>query len=251
MTHPVTDEQIAAYRRDGFVRIPGVIGSNDVTRFAAAALAARDRQTQDGPPDATFTHIMQLWQQDKVLRELTLSPVLAAAATALAGVPLRLYHDHLMIKEPHNGAPTEFHQDQPYWPHLGSRHSLSAWVALVDVPAPRGCMTFIPGSHLMEGRHRQDLRDADNLMRAAPELVWAPRVSVPLRAGDCTFHHSLTAHSASPNLTDDPRIAHVIVYMDVDTRYDPRKRPVGEPLIEHAGVIEGVPFPDDEYPPLP
>lgn len=250
MPHPVTEEQTAAYRRDGFVHIPGIIGKADAARYAKAALEARDRQ-KDLPPDPTFTRVMQLWQQDEILRELTLDPVLAAAATALADVPLRLYHDHLLIKEPHNEAPTEFHQDQPFWPHLNSRHALSAWVALVDVPATRGCMTFIPGSHLMDGRHRQDVRDAENLMRAAPDMVWKPRVTVPLRAGDCTFHHSLTAHSASPNLTDDPRIAHVIVYMDAETRYDPRKRPGGEPLVEPAGVTAGLPFPDDDFPALP
>ncbi|MFE1290887.1 phytanoyl-CoA dioxygenase family protein [Streptomyces sp. NPDC058751] len=250
MPRSVTEEQKAAYRRDGFVHIPGIIGKDDAARYAKAALAARDRQ-KDVPPDPTFTRVMQVWQQDEILRELTLDPVLATAATALAGVPLRLYHDHLLIKEPHNDAPTEFHQDLPFWPHLDSRHSLSAWVALVDVPARRGCMTFIPGSHRTEGLHRQDVRDADNLMRMAPELVWKPRVTVPVRAGDCTFHHSLTAHSASPNLTDDPRIAHVVVYMDAETRYDPRKRPGGEPLAEPADTTTGRPFPDDDFPPLP
>ncbi|MER5931204.1 phytanoyl-CoA dioxygenase family protein [Streptomyces sp. NPDC002054] len=250
MNISVTEEQVAAYRRDGFVRIPDIIDKADAARYAKAALAARDRP-RDAPADPTFTHVMQLWQQDETLRELTLSPVLAAAATALAGLPLRLYHDHLLIKEPHNGAATEFHQDQPYWPHLGSRHSLSAWVALVDVPATRGCMTFIPGSHRYEGLHTQDLRDADNLMQAAPELLWEPRVTVPLKAGDCTFHHSRTAHSAAPNLTDDPRIAHVVVYMDVDTRFDPRPRATGEPLIEDDGTTEGIAFPDADYPRLP
>ncbi len=250
MTRSVTDAQLTAYRRDGFVHIPGIISKADAARYAEAALAARDRQ-DDVPRDPAFTHVMQLWKKDETLRELTLSPVLAAAATALAGLPLRLYHDHLMIKEPHNGAPTEFHQDQPFWPHLGSRHALSAWVALVDVPATRGCMTFIPGSHRLDGRHRQDLRDADNLMRAAPELVWNPRVTVPLRAGDCTFHHCLTAHSATPNLTDVPRVAHVVVYMDAETRYDPRERSVGEPLLEPADTTLGAPFPDDDFPLLP
>lgn len=246
-----SQEQVDRYRCDGFVHIPGVLNDEDVARFAAAARAVQDLQSNSVASDATFTHIMQLWKQDDTLRELTLNSRIASLATALAGVPLRLYHDHLMIKEPHNGAATEFHQDQPYWPHLESRHALSAWVALVDVPVERGCMTFIPGSHELVGRYQQDLRDADNLMSAAPELVWRPRVTVPLRAGDCTFHHSLIAHTAGPNATDEARIAHVIVYMDVQTRFDPRRRPVGVPLDETLPPVPGIPFPDDEYPPLP
>ncbi|MEH1129512.1 phytanoyl-CoA dioxygenase family protein [Micromonospora sp. CPCC 206061] len=42
--------------------------------------------------------------------------------------------------------------------------------------------------------------------RLAPELAWQERVTVPLRAGDCTFHNAYLAHTATPNLTDDPRI---------------------------------------------
>ena len=68
-----------------------------------------------------FNQYVNVWRQNDVLRELTLDPRLAAAATALAGVPLRIWHDQLLIKPPHNGAATEFHQDAPYWPHAGSR----------------------------------------------------------------------------------------------------------------------------------
>lgn len=250
MNSPVTEEQIAAYRRDGFVRIPNIIDKDDAARYAKAALAARDR-LRDRPGDPIFTHVMQLWQHDETLRELTLSPVLAAAATALAGIPLRLYHDHLLIKEPHNGAATEFHQDQPYWPHTNCRHALSAWIALVDVPVTRGCMTFIPGSHHLDGLHHQDLRDTENLMRAAPQLLWEPRVTIPLRAGDCTFHHALTAHTAAPNNTDEPRIAHVIIYMDADTCYAPRDHHGTGPLPEAEGGTAGIPFPDADFPRLP
>lgn len=250
MTHPVTAEQKADYHRNGFVHIPQIIDKADAARYAKAALAARDRVAHL-PADPAFTHVMQLWKQDETLRELTLSPVVAAAATALAGVPLRVYHDHLMIKEPHNGTATEFHQDAPYWPHLGSRHSLSAWIALVDVPVARGCMSFIPGSHLLKEQHPQDVRDAENLMRHFPHLQWAPRVTVPLQAGDCTFHHAHTAHTASPNLTGDPRIAHVTVYMDADTRYDPRPRPTATPLPKPESDTLGVEFPDEDFPRVP
>ena len=48
-----------------------------------------------------------------MLRELTLHHVLAGLADPLAGVPLRLWHDHLLMKLPHNRAATEFHQDRP------------------------------------------------------------------------------------------------------------------------------------------
>ncbi|TDC64410.1 phytanoyl-CoA dioxygenase family protein [Streptomyces hainanensis] len=240
----LTDEQLARYRRDGFVHLPAVLSRRDAARYAKAALAARDR-LDDFHSGAAFTQLLQLWRTDGRLRELTLDPGLAGIATRLAGIPLRLWHDQLLIKEPHNGAATEFHQDQPYWPHAGSRHALSAWVALVDVPAERGCLTFIPGSQHLEGLRAQDLTDHDDLMNLAPDLRHQPRVTVPLRAGDCTFHDSRLAHTATPNHTGDPRVAHVVIYVDAELRLAPEPaHPVTDPL----GLRPGDRLPDEHFP---
>ncbi|MFG1997902.1 phytanoyl-CoA dioxygenase family protein [Spirillospora sp. NPDC048911] len=235
---------ISAYRRDGFVHVPGVISRTDAARFAEAAQSVR-HTLADNHEGMIFTQLLQLWQQDETLRELTLHPNLAAIATRLAGIPLRLWHDQLLIKDPHNGAATEFHQDQPYWPHAGSRHALSAWVALVDVPVDRGCMTFIPGSQHLDGLRPQDLADHADMFSVAPDLEWQHRVTVPLRAGDCTFHNSRLAHSATPNFTDDPRIAHVIIYVDADlTLAAEPSHPVTDPL----ALPVGSPLPDKHFP---
>ncbi|MFI7061562.1 phytanoyl-CoA dioxygenase family protein [Kribbella sp. NPDC050124] len=242
-TEPTTaaqldEETISAYRRDGVVRIRNMITADEAARFRDAAAAVSGVAADNANASPIFNQYVNIWRQDDVLKELTLDPRLAAAATALAGVPLRLWHDQLLIKPPHNGAATEFHQDAPYWPHGGSRHSLSVWVALVDVPVERGCMTFIPGSQDHQDLRRQDLSDRDDMFRAAPDLRWEARLTIPLRAGDCTFHNAYLAHSATPNLTDDPRIAHVAIYVDAEATYtgaphvvtDGLGLTVGEPL---------------------
>lgn len=240
----LSEDVVSAYRRDGFVHLPGVLSRADAARFADAALAVR-HTVRDNHDGMIFTQLLQLWRRDATLRELTLHPDLAAIATRLAGVPLRLWHDQLLIKDPHNGAATEFHQDQPYWPHAGSRHALSAWVALVDVPVERGCMTFIPGSQHLDGLRPQDLSDRADMFAVAPELAWEQRVTVPLRAGDCTFHNSRLAHSATPNFTDDPRIAHVVIYVDADlTLAAGPAHPVTDPL----GLSAGDSLPDEHFP---
>src|SRR5207249_5940901 len=135
----------------------------------------------------TFYQYVNVWRHDAALRELTLHPGLAALAHELAGIPLRIWHDQTLIKKPHTSTPTEFHQDRPFWPHATCRESLSAWIALVDVPPERGCMTFIPGTQAIDDLEAQSLVDPDSLFRLQPDLRWAERVTVPLRAGDCTF----------------------------------------------------------------
>ena len=244
----LSDETVAAYRRDGFVRIPRVFDEQRTARFATAAMAARERVRDYNAGHAVFAQLLQLWRRDDTLRELTLDPELARIATALAGVPLRLWHDQLLIKDPHNGARTEYHQDNPYWPHAPNRHALSAWVALVDVPVERGCMTFIPGQHdVYRNLRPQDLEDGDDLFGLAPELRYAPRHTLPLRAGDCTFHHSFTPHTANANATDDPRIAQVVIYVDRETRFAESSHPVTDGL----GLVPGDPPPAGTFPPLP
>lgn len=236
------------YRRNGFLRVPGVLTPEEVARYREAAEGVFALRRRDAAPgDAygrIFTQVVNVWQEDEVLRDLTLHPVLAGLAAQLAGVPVRVWHDHLLVKPPHNQAATEYHQDRPYWPHATSAHSLSAWVALVDVPPERGCMTFLPGSHRYTDLRPQNLTAAEDLFLAEEELRWHERVTVPLRAGDCTFHHSSTGHMALPNATDDPRLAHVVIYMDAATTYAGTPHVVTDPL----GLAPGDPLDGPLFP---
>src|SRR5579871_2167582 len=175
----LTDQQIQSYRQQGFIHIPGIISKEEAARFHAAAVAASKR-LKDIHGSAIFTQTLNVWREDEDVKALTLHPNIGEVAERLAGVPLRLWHDHILIKQPHNNAPTEFHQDNPYWPHHNGGHSLSAWVALVDVPVERGCMTFIPGSQNVRNLRAQDLSDEHDLFKVHPDFVWDPRVTVPL-----------------------------------------------------------------------
>ena len=234
---------VEQYRERGFVHIPGIISREEAEEFRQAALAASERlKAYSNSP--IFTQTVNVWRQDETMRRLTLHPNVGAVAERLAGVPLRLWHDQILIKQPQKSAPTHFHQDQPYWPHANSVNPISAWIALVDVPVERGCMTFLPGSHRRTDLPAQNLSDAQSFLSLAPELVWQERVTVPLRAGDCTFHHGRCAHMATPNLTEEPRVAHVVIFLDADARYDGRPHIVTDPL----GLAAGQAFPDDVFP---
>lgn len=237
-------EKIDFYRRNGFVHIRGVISREEAELFRKAALSVAEKLQPRVPGRAVFDQFVNVWRVDETMRKLTFHPNVAAIAQKLAGVPLRLWHDQILIKRPHNRAPTEFHQDQPYWPHANSFHPISAWIALCDVPVERGCMTFIPGSHRYTDLPAQDLTDPRSLFSLCPELEWEPRVTIPLRAGDCTFHHGRCVHRANANETDEDRVAHVIIFMDATTRYRKKPHVVTDPLcLEEGDPLEGELFP--------
>ena len=241
----ISPEMVASYQTNGFIHIPNVLTPDEVSRFHQAALdAAKTMENYAAGIAMIFNQTVNVWTQNETIRELTLHPRIGAIASRLAGVPLRIWHDHTLIKPPVKSAPTEFHQDGPYWPHNNKRNALSAWVALVDVPVERGCMTFIPGSHLRRDLRPQDLTNSRDLLNIYPELTWAPRVTVPLRAGDCTFHHSYLAHMANSNITEVPRVAHITIYMDADTTFNGNKHVITDPLKLNVGdPLDGALFP--------
>ena len=243
ITKSLTQEEVNFYRENGFVRIRQVLSADEVDRYRDAALDAVEK-IKSYHHDDILNQRVNLWRESEAMRSLTLHPKLAHLAGQLSGVPLRLWHDQLLIKDPGKSAATEFHQDQPYWPHKGGCSALTAWVALVDVPVERGCLSFIPGTHRIDDLPRHELSDARSLFRLRPELAWEPRVTLPLRAGDCTFHHGRTAHYAHPNQTGEPRIAHAVIYTDAQTIYTGQPHVVTDPLsLEPGQVLDDGHFP--------
>lgn len=232
-----------SYRRDGFVHVPGLLTRKEAFRYREAALEVSERlkEHHQGP---IFNQNVNVWREDQRMKRLTLLPKLHNLAKELAGVSLRLWHDQILIKAPHNNAPTEFHQDQPYWPHANSPNPISCWIALGDVVVEAGCMTFLPGSQSWTELPSQSLADANSLFDICPDLLWSHRVTVPLKAGDCTFHHGRCAHMAGSNQTDSPRVAHAVIFMDEATTYTGAEHIVTHPLgLEIGSKIEGELFP--------
>jgi ectoine hydroxylase-related dioxygenase (phytanoyl-CoA dioxygenase family) len=200
------------FERDGFAIVPGFLEATEMERYRAAALAYADARHQ-AKSGEVFRQLCQVWRQDAILRELTFHPRITAAVSQLAGRPMRLYHDQVLIKDPKNGQASEFHQDRPYWP-LSPGLTVSTWIALGDCPTESGCMSFIPGSQHKTGTELQVITWARALFDKVPELEWSERVVAPLRAGGITFHQGWTAHRAGPNETDTPRVAFSAIYVE-------------------------------------
>jgi ectoine hydroxylase-related dioxygenase (phytanoyl-CoA dioxygenase family) len=63
-------------------------------------------------------------------------------------------------------------------------------------------------------------------------------------AGDATFHHGRCPHMATPNLSADKRVAHVVIFMPAETLYSGAGHVVTDPLGLKAGdQLDGELFP--------
>ena len=248
----VSDETVARYREQGLVRIPDVLTPEEVDRLLATALEQLDEAEAemvawDRPDGRVMDWVPHADRKSADLRALALHPKITAIAERLAGAPLRMFKSELLRKSVGGSAPTPLHADAPAIPFRGRPVGMTAWVALTDVMVERGCMTYVPGSHLVP--HERD--EAPPGERPDPfgcpsNLVWEPRVTVPLRAGDCTFHHERVLHLAGPNETGQVRVSLATVYMDADAVFEPSAL-VPDDL---GGMTPGQTFDDERLFPL-
>ncbi|GAA2617548.1 phytanoyl-CoA dioxygenase family protein [Actinomadura fulvescens] len=239
-------ETVASYRRDGFVHVPRVLDAAEIDEFLPDALDVLSavEKTHWGEGDDTVLDFVENAQlTSEAMRRLALHPRVTGVAERLAGAPLRLFKSELLRK---NGGslPTEAHFDEFALPFAGAEVGLTAWVALVDVPVERGCLSFVPGSHRLPPSGRAaDAWDA----YGREEVRWMPRVAVPVRAGDCTFHHTRVVHAAAGNSTGRPRISVATVYMDAAAVF----RPTGNEHIDGlagGGLVTGQPLTGERFP---
>ena len=245
----LTNRLIDLFQSEGVIRIPQVITKSEAERFRLAAMRVLNQMQTEAPNNyvgKAFHQKINIWCQDEIMRELTFHPNLTAMATRLAGTKLRIWHDHILAKMPELSAPTAFHQDLVKWPYDRKSMALSAWIALQDTTVEMGCMSFLPGSHKLMDVRDIHTSDQEGWKKEMPDLQWWPRLAIPLQVGDCTFHHGMTFHSAGANLSEQWRVAHVVIFVDASAAYNGKGHIVTDPLDLPVGTLP----PDSICPPV-
>jgi ectoine hydroxylase-related dioxygenase (phytanoyl-CoA dioxygenase family) len=216
------------YQKHGFIRLPQLFSRANIVTFEQDISAAVTRladPTADKHPNSesdayaqAFTQVMNLWRHDLKVRSIVFNPQLAAAAAQLMGVEsVRLYHDQALYKSPRGGM-TPWHCDQYYWP-LDTDKTITAWIPLQDTPIEMGAVVFSAGSHhIPMGRDLPIGDDSQQIISDNLNRLGLEHVEQNFDAGDVSFHSGWTFHSAGPNLTDRPRRAMTVIYMENGAR---------------------------------
>ena len=149
----VDAELVDAFRRDGAVCLRGAFTEHDValvTRGIERNLAepselALVASRPDDP--GRFFEDFRGWQRIPEYEEF----IRESAAAQIAGELMdsrrvRLFHDHVLVKEPATRQPTPWHQDQPYY-NVDGRQVCSLWMP-VDPVDRESTVEFVAGSHL-------------------------------------------------------------------------------------------------------
>lgn len=223
MPKRLTEDQVAAYERDGFVAPVPVLTAEDVRRHRAGLEAFE--ATQGKPldfPERSKSHLLFDWA-DAIVHH----PKVLDAVEDLIGPDILVYHLTMHIKEAQSDLRVLWHQDDDYF-HLDPPAHVTAWVALSEASERAGCMRMIPGSY-REGLVPHAEKPAeDHLIRLGKGIHDRfgdqDGVAVPLKAGEMSLHNTHTIHASGPNRADDRRIGVGISYVPAHVRpiSDPR-----------------------------
>ncbi|MCX7096141.1 MAG: phytanoyl-CoA dioxygenase family protein [Methylobacter sp.] len=251
MRDSINQEDIDFYNEYGFVRIHSLLTPEETERLRRHQDNAleqrgkyrypdRDILGEDNPVyERMFLQRLNLWRDYEPIREFTLSPRIAKIAAELAGVDaMRLWHDAAFIKQGWAN-PTSWHFDAAYW-SFNSPGGITVWVALTDARPDNGGLYFMPGSHreidyclpIFSNDHVAGLFDLPGYEH------WREReaVSLPLKAGDCTFHSGLTLHGSGINMTPHQRAAWVCAYMPDGSVYNGKPNVLPDDYVKSLGV---------------
>ena len=207
----VGPELVDAFRRDGAVRVRGAFSEDEVALVASGidrnlaepserALVA-SRPDDPGRFFEDFCGWQRISEYEQFIRE---SPAAEIAGELMGSQQVRLFHDHVLVKEPATRQPTPWHQDQPYY-NVDGRQACSLWMP-VDPVDCESTLGFVAGSHLgpwlmprtfMDSEAKwfpegslEELPDVEGDREAFEILAWE------LEPGDAVYFHMLTLHAA-------------------------------------------------------
>ncbi|GGD85472.1 phytanoyl-CoA dioxygenase family protein [Paenibacillus nasutitermitis] len=265
-----TQDDVKFFKENGYWVSPKIIDDERLSRLRERMERVYRNEFETGtPPEAIWSyekgHPKTLRKTDMAsyadltIRALTHDPVIGEIAAALTEADtIRFWADQLLHKPEQSGGHASnvgWHQDYTYWKCFQNPETLlTAWVAYDDVDEENGCMMMVPGSNqwgLLNGSdfYEQNLDNQKNGMNVPEGRVFRT-MPIVMKAGQVSFHHSLTIHGSGPNISDRVRRSSALHLMTGETRfrYDERHQYLSTKQFMASGGKDGDIVQGDMYP---
>lgn len=249
----VTQQHIDAYQKDGAVCIRQVLTPDEVDLLRSGidlnlqSLSPRAKIASKPEDPGFFVEDFCNWETNHFYHDFIFdSPISVIAGLLMQSQKSRLYHDHMLVKEPGTRQQTPWHQDQPYY-NIEGKQNCSMWIP-VDPVSRNSTLEFIAGSHLgpwlmprsfMDKQAKwfpegslQDLPDIDNARDRYPIIGWE------VNPGDIVCFHMLTLHAAGGVEGKGRRRVYSVRFLGDDVTHAPRSW-VTSP--EFSGLVNELP----------
>src|SRR5688572_9363660 len=234
MPRVLSNEALAAYRRDGYYS-PLRVFSIPQARELRNCLEAHEARA-GAPLQGKWrvkTHLLFTWA-DRIVHH----PSILDAVEDVIGPNILCWNTNFFIKEAASPGFVSWHQDAAYW-GLEPEEVVSAWVALTSSNLESGCMKVIPGTHRESRLEHVDTFHKDNLLTRGQEIAVevdeSRAVDLLLEPGEISLHDIKLIHGSMPNRSSDRRIGLAIRYLPTHVRQTKER--------DSAMLVRGV----DEY----
>jgi Phytanoyl-CoA dioxygenase (PhyH) len=229
---------VDAFQSDGALCLRGLLRPEEVDLLRAGvdhnlklpSPRARVASRRDDP--GFFVEDFCCWQENGYYRRVIFESALGAAAGRLMqSRRVRLYHDHMLTKEPGTSQRTPWHQDQPYY-NIEGRQNISFWIP-VDPVSRAATLEFVAGSHRGAWLMPRSFMDAQAKWFPEGSLAELPDIEAnrseyrilgwELEPGDVVCFHMLTLHASGGVARDRRRRVVSIRFLGDDITH--AKRP--------------------------
>ncbi len=213
----LTDDQIAAFRRDGFVFVPGLYGPQEMAEIRAWTEDLTSWPEEPGrhmvyyeddlkrPDHRVVQRIEDFTPYHTGFERLFTAGRMVEAVSELLGERAVLFKEKINFKMP-GGDGFKPHQDaQAGWNDYAAFY-ITAMVSIDESTLENGCLEVVAGWH--------DKGLVGDLWKplAESDLAQMDFVAYPTAPGDAMFFDSYAPHRSGPNLTDQSRRVLYVTY---------------------------------------
>lgn len=241
------------YARQGAVVLRGVLSPAEVAQLARgieynlAHLSPLAQVASRADDPGKFVEDFCTWQHNADYAQLMQHSALPrVAAQLMQSDTVRIYHDHLLVKEPGTRQPTPWHQDQPYY-NVAGRQNVSFWIPVDPVPL-QSTLRFVASSHAGTWYMPRTFRDQQAKWFPEGALAELPQIDAhpeqfeqlgwALQPGDAVAFHMLTLHASSGVGPGTRRRVFSARYLGDDARHAVRSWRTSPPF---AGLADRLP----------
>ena len=211
----ITDSQIQEYSEKGAILLKKAF---NIEWLSLLAKGIEKNRKNPGPYACQYTPADKEgdfyddycnWQRFDEYRDfLFKSPAAEIAGRLTQSSEMRIFHEHILVKEPKTSERTPWHHDQPYY-CVDGEQVCSIWLPLDPVPREAG-LEFIAGSHawgkmfmpkkfLTNKGYDYKPGSFDSIPDIDANRNQYEILSWDLDLGDCIVFHFKTLHGGSGN----------------------------------------------------
>lgn len=209
----LTDAEVAAYHRDGYVLRRGLFAPDEIALLSDAIVndPAIAKNTYVRPDSKGASTELALWHHpgDDVFGAVARGRRIVDSMEKLLDGEVYHWHSKLTMKRRKVGGAWDWHQDYGYWYRNHCLAPLLASVFIAVDPSTRenGCLEVLKGSHhlgridhgTVGGQMGADMARVEQAMKVLEH------VHVEQAPGDALFFHSNLLHTSGPNTSEKSR----------------------------------------------